>query len=58
MMYIAWTPFLLKSRSANPHIKKANERKLAPRPVKAMQFGCWLLKQQNKGATPIFIYLE
>ena len=41
MMYIAWTPFLLYSRSATPHIKKGNERILAPRPVKTMQFGCW-----------------
>ena len=54
IIYITSTPFLLNQRSTTPHIKKAKDNTLAPRPVKAVIFGPKLLKQQNKASIPIF----
>ena len=58
--YITSTPFLLNQRSTTPHIKKAKDNTLAPRPVKADIFGPKPLKQQNKASIPIFkfFYLD
>ena len=54
IIYMAFTPFLSNVRSAKPHIKKAKDTILAPKPVKTIQFSLLFLKQQNKGAIPIY----
>ena len=58
IIYITSDLFFHKSRSAIPHIKKAIDKIPAPMPVAAIQFGFLFLKQQNKGVTPIFNYIE